>query len=320
MAKKMAVLTSGGDAPGMNAAIRAVVRSAIQRDWNVIGVQRGYAGLGDEDVRPLFRRSVGGIIHRGGTILRTARYPEFQERETQLRALDYLHRLRVDMLVVIGGDGSMAGARALSELGMPTVTIPGTIDNDMAGTDETIGFDTAVNTAVHAVNCIRDTAASHERIAIVEVMGRHSGHIALHTAAACGAEVVLIPEQPIDMDCVISKLESCRYSGKRDGIIVVAEGAMRGDDLVRELRDRTRYEPSLTVLGYIQRGGAPTAHDSLLACRLGDAAVEALAKGSQGALIGTHQGQIRVLPYAEISVQKRMPDVDLLRIVDELSS
>lgn len=319
MAKKIAVLTSGGDAPGMNAAIRAVVRAAIYRDWNVVGVRRGYAGLLEEDFVPLFRRSVGSIIHRGGTMLRTARCPEFKEEKQKLRGIDFLQRINVDMLVVIGGDGSMAGARSLAELGFPTVTVPATIDNDMIGTDETIGFDTAVNTAVSAVNCIRDTAASHERIAIVEVMGRHGGHIALHTAAACGAEAVLIPERPVDIKALIRKLEDCRYSGKRDSIVIVAEGAMKGQELADILREKTPYKPSLTVLGYIQRGGAPTAHDSLLASRFGETAVAALEAGTKGALVATNQSRIEVIPYDQISTDKRTPNLDLLRLIDELS-
>ncbi len=320
MARKLAVLTSGGDAPGMNAAIRSVVRTAINRDWNVVGVRRGYAGLIEEDFIPLFRRSVGGIIHRGGTMLRTARCPEFQEEEYQLQALDFLYRINTDMLVVIGGDGSMAGAKALSEHGFATVAIPGTIDNDMIGTDETIGFDTAVNTAVEAVNVIRDTAFSHERIAVVEVMGRNSGHIALRTAAACGAEAVLIPEVPVDINGLIQKLESCRYSGKKHGIIIVAEGAMKGYDLVKILQESTEYEPSITVLGYIQRGGAPTAHDSLLGSKMGEMAVEALATGMDGALIAMDGCTIRPIPYDELSAEKREPEWNLLRLVDELST
>lgn len=319
MAKKIAILTSGGDAPGMNAAIRAVTRAAVYRDWNVVGIRRGYTGLLEEDFTPLFRRSVGGIIHRGGTMLRTARCPEFQEVDVRRKALGFLERISVDALVVIGGDGSMAGARALTELGLPTVTIPGTIDNDMPGTEDTIGFDTAINTAVRATNSIRDTAFSHERIAIVEVMGRHSGHIALHTAAACGAEAVLIPELPNDLDALVDKLHACRYAGKRHGIIIVAEGAMSGYELVRELEARTEYEPSITVLGYIQRGGAPTAHDVLLASRLGEAAVEALESGREGALMAVRQGELQAVDYADIPAEKRGPDMDLYRMIHELS-
>lgn len=304
----------------MNAAIRAVVRAAIYRDWNVVGIRRGYAGLLEEDFQPLFRRGVGGIIHRGGTMLRTARCREFKEHAVRERALGFLRRIDVEMLVVIGGDGSMAGAAGLAEMGLPTVTIPATIDNDMAGTDLTIGFDTAVNTIVSSVNAIRDTAYSHERIAVVEVMGRHAGHLALAAGVACGAEAALIPELPVEMDVLIERLESGRFAGKKHGIVLVAEGAMRGADVVRELEARTTYEPSLTVLGYIQRGGAPSARDNILAAKMGEMAVSALEAGARGELIGLHGAELVRVPYAETAQYPRKPDMDLYRLMNELSN
>lgn len=304
----------------MNAAIRAVVRAAIYRDWNVVGIRRGYAGLLEEDFLPLFRRGVGGIIHRGGTMLRTARCAEFKEREARERAISFLRRIDVEALVVIGGDGSMAGAAGLTELGFPTVTLPATIDNDMAGTDLTIGFDTAVNTIVSAVNAIRDTAYSHERIAVVEVMGRHAGHLALAAGVACGAETALIPELPVDMDVLIERLESGRFAGKKHGVVLVAEGAMRGADVVRELEERTTYEPSLTVLGYIQRGGAPTAQDNILAAKMGELAIGALEAGAEGELIGARGAELVRVPYAETAQYPRKPDMDLYRLMYELSN
>ncbi len=319
MATKLAVLTSGGDAPGMNAALRSVVRAAIYRDWNVVGIARGFAGLLEEEFRPLFRRSVGGIIHRGGTMLRTARCEAFATVEGQRQALAFLERIGVDRLIVIGGDGSMAGARALAEAGLPTVTIPGTIDNDMAGTDYTIGFDSAVNTALQAVNMIRDTAYSHERIAIVEVMGRHSGHIALSTAAACGAEFVLVPELTFHMDDLTAKLRRCRYDGKKHGIIIVAEGVMSGYELAERLHAVTDYEPSITVLGYIQRGGAPSAYDVTTASRMGDLAVDIAAEPGAGHLIAMRDNRIVAVPYADIGDTKRGLDMQLYQLIDELS-
>lgn len=319
MATKLAVLTSGGDAPGMNAALRSVVRAAMYRDWNVIGIERGFAGLLEEDFRPLFRRSVGGIIHRGGTMLRTARCEAFATAEGQRRAVAFLQRIGVDRVIVIGGDGSMAGARALAQAGMPTVTIPGTIDNDMAGTEYTIGFDSAINTAMQAVNMIRDTAYSHERIAIVEVMGRHSGHIALETAAACGAEFVLVPELPFHMDDLTEKLRRCRYGGKKHGIIIVAEGVMSGYELAERLRQATEYEPSITVLGYIQRGGAPSAFDVTTASRMGELAVDMAAAPEAGHLIAVRNHRIVAVPYEEIDGAKRGLDMELYQLIDELS-
>ena len=319
MVRKVAVLTSGGDAPGMNAALRAVVRAAIYRDWNVVGIRRGYAGLLEEDYLPLFRRSVGGIIHRGGTMLRTARSPEFKELIHQKHALDFLERIHVDGLIVIGGDGSLQGAASLAAQGLPTVTIPATIDNDMAGTEDTIGFDTAVNTIVHAVNAIRDTAFSHERIAVIEVMGRSRGHLALTAAAACGAEAVLVPELPVSMDALVERLQTCRYNGKHDGIVIVAEGAAKGADVAQAISERTAFEPSVTVLGYIQRGGAPSAHDSILASRLGAAAVTALEGNDTAHLIASRAQNIVAVPYAELSQTKRELDMELYQLVHELS-
>ena len=295
----LAVLTSGGDAPGMNAAIRSVVRSATQAGRAVYGIPLGYEGLLYEEWIPLATRDVGGIVNRGGTMLKTARCDAFRHPEVQAAAVERLQAKGVDGLVVIGGDGSMAGASALSDIGFPTVTIPGTIDNDMNGTDYTIGFDTAVNSVVEAVGKIRDTTVAHERTAVVEVMGRTSGHIAVRAGLACGAEIVLIPERNVPLDTVCGRLNDTYANGKRYSIVLVAEGAYSGYAVADFIRTHTELEPNVTVLGYLQRGGAPTAHDAVTAAKAGAAAVEALRAGRLGTLVACSGGRTVLRTYEE---------------------
>ncbi|MCH4167427.1 MAG: 6-phosphofructokinase [Megasphaera sp.] len=301
MIQKIGVLTSGGDAPGMNAAIRGVTRYGTYKGLAVEGICRGYDGLIDKDSTPLNRRSVGAIIHRGGTVLKTARCEEFKTKEGRLKALEFLRSKNVDALVVIGGDGSMKGAQALSALGMPTVVIPGTIDNDMPGTEYTLGFDTAVNTVLVAVNKIRDSAFSHDRVAFVEVMGRHAGFIALEVGISCGAEMVLVPEKEVSMQTVTDKLVESHKQWKRNSIVIVAEGAMRGSDICNYVKEhQPDLNPNLTVIGYLQRGGAPTAYDAKMAGLFSQKAVETLLAGRGDGVVGLIDNKITVTPYNEV--------------------
>ena len=305
--KRIAVLTSGGDAPGMNAAIRAVVRTANYHNIEVYGVERGYAGLIEGELQLLSRRSVSDTIQRGGTILRTARSAEFTTYEGRKKAAEALAYRGIDGLVVIGGDGSLRGANDLyHEFGVKAIGVPGTIDNDLGYTDRTIGFDTAVNTALSAINNLRDTMSSHDRVVIVEVMGRHSGEIALHAGLAGGAEVILVPEIPVDYDDVAAVLNRGKAVGKKSGIVVLAEGAAPLEEVTKELKERTGLSFRTTVLGYIQRGGSPTMEDRVLASRLAIRAVDLLRKNEGGRVVGVKGGEIIDLPIAEaLSVPAR---------------
>ena len=295
--RRIAILTSGGDAPGMNGAIRAVVRKSLYYGYEVYGIERGYEGLIQGKFRKMDSASVAGIIQRGGTVLKTARSKDYRTTEGFNKALRNLKEYGIFCVVVIGGDGSMAGARKLTEAGINTVVIPGTIDNDMAGTDYTIGFDTALNTALEAVNKIRDTVESHSRVAIIEVMGRSAGHIALMTGLACGAEKILLPEEKVDLDSVCRKLSETYKRGKRYSIIVVAEGAASGYDVAQAIKEKTEFDASVTVLGYIQRGGSPSAKDNIMASRMGSAAVDAIAENNMNCLVGANMGEIVLLDY-----------------------
>lgn len=295
--KKIAVLTSGGDAPGMNAAVRSVVRTATALGLDVYGIDRGYAGLLADEINVLTNRDVGGIILRGGTILKTARCMEFFHEENQRKSAETLKKYEIDGLVVIGGDGSVQGAAILSKLGIPTVTIPGTIDNDMHGTDQTIGHDTAVNEVVNAVSRIRDTASAHDRAALIEVMGRFAGNIALDAGLACGAEYILVPEVPFSREKLAQSLLAQLEQGRTNSIIICAEGADDGRALSDWLHERTNIDICTTVLGFVQRGGGPSAADSILASELGAAAVKALLEGKTAALVGMHGGKVRILDY-----------------------
>jgi 6-phosphofructokinase 1 len=311
--KRIAVLTSGGDAPGMNPAIRAVVRTGIHYDLLVYGVNRGYTGLIGGDIIEMPARSVGGIIQRGGTILQTARSPEFKTEKGRLEALRNLNRMGIEGLVVIGGDGSLSGALELHKLGFPVVGMPGSIDNDLAGTDMAIGVDTALNTALDALDKIKDTASSHQRAFIIEVMGRNSGYLALMASIAGGAEVVLCPEVPFDLNEVAKELRDAYMRGKAHAIVVVAEGVPGGAAAVAKHfhthRDKIGFEARVTILGHIQRGGSPSAFDRILATRLGVAAVERLHEGVYGVMVGLIGGQIVATPLAEVLAQRKSLDL-----------
>ena len=319
MLKRIGVLTSGGDAPGMNAAIRAVTRTALYNGLEVVGIRRGYEGLLEGDLVPMTRSSVGGILLHGGTILRTARCPEFMRPEGVNAGVSKLKENDIDALVIIGGDGSFRGAHELHERGVITVGIPATIDNDMAGTDCTIGFDTACNTALECISKLRDTASSHDRMFIVEVMGRNAGFLALETGVACGAESVLVPEIAPDLDAICKKLSYAKERGKTHSLIVLAEGVMSASELAAKLRGQGSYDPRIVVLGHLQRGGAPSCFDTVLASRLGAAAVELLIKGERGKMVGRINGNIVSSEIRTAWETKRDLDPDMIRLVETLS-
>ena len=319
MLKRIGVLTSGGDSPGMNAAIRSVTRTALCNGLDVVGIKRGYEGLLEGDLVPMTRSSVGGILLHGGTILRTARCPEFLRPEGVNAGVSRLSENDIDALVVIGGDGSFRGAQELHERGVTVVGIPATIDNDRAGTDCTIGFDTACNTALECISKLRDTASSHDRMFIVELMGRNAGFLALETGVACGAESVLVPEIAPDIKSICEKLNYAKQRGKTHSIIVLAEGVMSASDLASKLKGQGSYDPRIVVLGHLQRGGAPSCFDTVLASRLGAAAVELLAKGEKGMMVGRINGNIVSSPIRAAWESKRELDSDMLRLVETLS-
>ena len=279
MGKRIGVLTSGGDAPGMNAAIRAVVRKAIYDGDEVFGIRYGYRGLAEGDIFQMAERDVSDLTSRGGTMLYTARYPEFQNEEGRRPAIEQLKKHGIDSLVVIGGDGSYRGAASLAAAGIQTVGIPGTIDNDIPGTEYTIGFDTACNTALEAIDKIRDTATSHLRTFVIEVMGRNAGDIAVWTGIGSGAEQIIIPEAEFNMDEVVANIEEGRRRGKKHSIIILAEGVMEGHEFANKLYEYDDYNARVTVLGHVQRGGSPTARDRVLAALFGSKAVELLQIG-----------------------------------------
>jgi 6-phosphofructokinase 1 len=321
--QRIGVLTSGGDAPGMNAAIRAVVRSGIDKGWEVIGVRHGYSGLTAGDVLPLGARSVGGIIQHGGTMLGSSRCPAFKTEEGRFQALNALQQHRIDGLVVIGGNGSQAGAEALSRMGFPVVGIASTIDNDLCGSEITIGVDTALNIALEAIDRLKVTASSHHRAFLVEVMGRNCGYLALMAGIAGGAEAVIIPEVETDPDAVAAELRDAYARGKLHALVVVAEGARYNAAALagyfQEHRGRLGFELRATTLGHVQRGGAPTAFDRLLATQLGAAAVECMARGEHGVLIGRLDGKSLSTPLDEV-VDKTGPlDLRLLELARVLA-
>lgn len=317
--KRIGVLTSGGDAPGMNAALRAVVRNGIYHDLEIYGIKQGYHGLLQGAATRLELGSVGDIIHRGGTILGTARSREFPTEEGRKKAVQRLKELEIDALIVIGGDGSLRGAESLVNLGIPCIGVPATIDNDLPCTDFTIGFDTALNTITHAIDKIRDTATSHERTFIVEVMGRDSGHLALWAGLAIGAETILIPEKEEPQEEMITRLERGYARGKKHTIIVVAEGVGRAERIANTLKESIGVEAKITVLGHIQRGGSPTAFDRVLASRLGGAAVEALLRGDRGHVVGIRHNRIVTKPFAEAFNEDNPLDEQMYQLAKQLS-
>ena len=317
--KTIGILTSGGDAPGMNAAIRAVVRTAIHNGIEVMGVQRGYAGLINGELFPMNRSSVSDIIQRGGTILRTARCLEFKQEEVRKEAVQILADNGVEALVVIGGDGSFTGAKLLSKLGVKTIGLPGTIDNDLTYTDYTIGFDTALNTVVDAIDKIRDTSTSHERVSIVEVMGRDCGDIAVHTGVACGAEYIITPEKGYDKDELCKVILEGKKAGKMHNLVLLAEGVGGASELAKYIEDKTGIETRATVLGHIQRGGAPSAFDRVLASRMGSKAIELLMEGKTSKVVGIKNNQIFDQDIDEALALDRRFDKELYRISEEIS-
>jgi 6-phosphofructokinase 1 len=323
--KRIAVLTSGGDAPGMNAAIRAVVRTALARGCEVLGASNGYAGLIAGEVRPLGARDVGGIIGRGGTILGSARCPEFRTDEGRGAALAALAKLGLDGLVVIGGNGSQAGAHALSAGGggFPVVGVASTIDNDLFGSEITIGVDTALNIALEAIDRLRTTASSHQRAFLIEVMGRDCGHLALMAALAGGAEAVVIPEVETDPEVVVEKLQAAYRRGKTHALVVVAEGARYNAAALAQhvatYHDRLGFELRVTTLGHVQRGGAPGAFDRILATRLGAAATERLARGEAGVLVGIQHGEVATTPLARVVAERKPVDLGVLALLEVLA-
>ncbi len=313
--KRIAVMTSGGDAPGMNAALRAVVRTALYHGLEVYGIHRGYAGLLRREIEPLTSLSVGGIINRGGTILRTARSEEFKTPQGMQTAVQVLNEFAIEALVIIGGDGSMRGGVELSRLcDVKIMGLPGTIDNDIPGTDYSIGFDTAVNTALEAIDKVRDTAYSHERVFVIEVMGRHKGFIALEVGLAGGAEAILIPEVPYDMVDLLERLHDSYHRGKHSSIIVVAEGAARAEDVKKFLQEHTPYHLRALVLGHMQRGGAPTAFDRVLATQLGVHAVQRLLDGHTNEMVGVEGGRLVSVPIEYIQTATKTIDLRKLEI------
>ncbi|MDP3062271.1 MAG: 6-phosphofructokinase [Chloroflexota bacterium] len=320
--KRIGVLCSGGDAPGMNACIRAVVRTAIARGLEVTGIRRGYRGLVDDDLIPMNSRSVSGIIQHGGTILETSRCEEFRTPEGRARAYRVAQSAGLDGLVLLGGDGTFRGAIAFyDEWKLPSVGVPCTIDNDVAGTSFTIGFDTAVNTALDAIDKIRDTASSLQRLFLVEVMGRKSGYIAQEVALAGGAEAVLVPEVRNSIPRLCERISNDMTKGKRAWIIVVAEGDEAGGAFAvgKELGSRLNLDYRVTVLGHIQRGGRPTARDRALACLLGASAVEGLLAGKTNCMVGRVGGRVVFTPFEKVVARKKPLDASSLRLVSTLA-
>lgn len=317
--KKIGIMTSGGDAPGMNAAIRAVARRAQSLGVEVYGINYGYAGLVAGDIFKMDRSSVGNIINRGGTKLFTARYPEFAKEEGQLKGIEQLKKFGIEALVVIGGDGSYHGALRLTEHGYNAVGLPGTIDNDIPYTDFTIGFDTAVSTVVESIDKIRDTAMSHERTFVVEVMGREAGDIALWSGMASGADEIVIPERKFDMKEIAKHIKEKRARGKKYSIIVLAEGVMHAPEFMKELEQYGDFNCRSTVLGHVQRGGTPTARDRVLASKMGAYAVDLLNEGKGGIAIGVENGKLAYHDMNDLFDGKHKPDLDIYDVNKSLS-
>jgi len=319
MMRKVAVLTSGGDCSGMNAAIRAVVRTALGLDLDVIGVQKGFAGLVKEAFHPLSTRSVSGILQRGGTILQSARCPQMEEEYFQLKVVEALRQKGIDGLIIIGGDGSLRGARALHNLGVRVIGIPASIDNDIPCTDMSLGVDTALNNIRHAVDALKDTASSHDRTFVVETMGRNCGYLAVVSAIACGAEFALIPEQPFDLDALCQLLRRRYEEGRDNSIVMVAEGAGKAGELAATIKDRIGFETRVMVLGHYQRGGSPSTFDRLLAARFGVGALERLLAGHSGEMVALNCGGLKFVPFDRVFAAGRRPiDETVLKLAETL--
>jgi 6-phosphofructokinase 1 len=319
MIKKIGVLTSGGDAPGMNAAVRAVVRTAISKGMEVYGIRRGYMGLITGDIFPMDERSVSDIIHRGGTVLYTARCPEFRTAEGVAKAKAKCDELGIEGLVVIGGDGSFRGAADLSAQGVLCIGIPGTIDNDIACTEYTIGFDTAMNTAMEMVDKLRDTSQSHDRCSVVEVMGRGAGHIAVNTGIACGATDIITKEVAYDLDAIANTMLEKKSKGKQNFVVIVAEGIGHAQEIATALQEKTHIESRATVLGHVQRGGSPTVRDRVEATRMGYYAVELLEQGIGNRVVGVNKGELVDYDIQEALSMQKPYDVKLHKIAEQIA-
>jgi len=316
--KRIGILTSGGDCSGMNAAIRAAVRTALRLEIEMVGFRKGYVGLMKGDCIPLDNKAVSGILHRGGTFLQSARSPEFRTPEGQQKALDNLRQLGIDGLVVLGGDGSLNGALALHRLGFPVVGIPASIDNDIPFTDMAMGVDTALNNILYAVDCIKDTASSHARAFVIEVMGRNSGYLASIAAIATGAEFALVPEREFDLTEVCQQLRARFEEGRDNAIIILAEGVGHAQDIADTIKDAIGFETRVTVLGHYQRGGAPTVFDRLLASRFGKMAVELLVSGHGGLMVGLSCSTILATPIEDVVKGEKRPEDEMLRLAEVL--
>lgn len=311
MKKKIAILTSGGDAPGMNAAIRAVTRAALAEDWEVYAIYNGYRGLVEGDLHKFNRKDVSEILYRGGTILGTARLPEFVDPKVRQIGVDNLNRLGIDTLIVIGGDGTYHGALKLVEMGIDCIGIPGTIDNDIVGTDFTIGFDTALNTIVGAVDKIRDTSSSHQRCTIVEIMGRYCGDLTLWAGICSGAEYVIIPEREFNRHNLLENLKTHHDQGRRHAIVLITEKMTEVEELAKDVEEYTEFETRATVLGYIQRGGSPSGFDRVLASRMGAYAIDLIKEGKTGRCVGLINNQITSTSFQEALGSKRKDNHEL---------
>lgn len=318
MIRKIGVLTSGGDSPGMNAAIRAVTRCALGNGIEVYGIEDGYRGLIEGRMRQFSKTNVSDILSRGGTILGSARLPEFKDRDVQLKACEILKEKEIDAIVVIGGDGSYRGAKALTDLGINCIGLPGTIDNDIAGTDQTIGFDTALNTVVDAVDKLRDTSSSHHRCSVVEVMGNHCGDLAVYSGLSCGAEIVVTPETGYDEEDILDRLRYLDNSGKSHAIVIICEKICDVEALARKISASTGFSGRSTVLGHIQRGGSPTPNDRVLASRMGEKAVDLLVQGVGGHCVGIKENKIVSFPIDEALAMPKTSRKQLYRLFDRL--
>ncbi len=318
--KRIAVLTSGGDAPGMNAAIRAVARTGINCGLEVLGVYRGYNGLIHDDMFEMNLRSVSDIIHRGGTMLYTARSPEFRTEEGMQKAIENCRKRGIDGVVVIGGDGSFRGAQDLTRRGLPCIGIPGTIDNDISCCEHTIGYDTALNTCMDSIDKLRDTAQSHDRCSVVEVMGRRAGYLALNVGIACGATSILVPEVPFDFDKdIIDRMNATSKTQKKHFIIIVAEGVGGALKMAKAIEERTGIETRATILGHVQRGGSPTLRDRVLASQMGNEAVKLLLQGKSNRVVTIQNDRIIDYDIEEALAMKKPFDLDVYKIAHEIS-
>ena len=316
--KRLAILTSGGDCSGMNACIRAAVRTAVRMKIEVVGFRKGYLGLMKGDAIPLDSKAVSGILHRGGTFLQSARALEFKTPEGQQQALSNLREMGIDGMVVLGGDGSLTGALALHRLGFPVVGIPASIDNDIPFTDMALGVDTALNNILYAVDCIKDTASSHARAFVIEVMGRNSGYLASISAIATGAEYALVPEQEYDLAEICQQLRGRFAEGRDNAIIIVAEGAGHAQEIANSIKDAIGFEVRVTVLGHYQRGGAPTVFDRLLASRFGKKSVELLISGVSGVMVGLSANNMLATPLDDVIRSEKRPHDEVLRMAEML--